>query len=274
MLCYFQGFHDICQVVLLILGSSQAVLATEYISLTRIRDFMLPSITPAVAHLHLLLPILNTVDPTLCTHISAIQPYFALSSTLTLYAHDITVYSDVARLFDVFLAEDPTFPLYFFVSVRSTNFSSCILVDLINALQIVISRREELLDIPSDEPDVLHVVLSRLPKPLHLEALISQAIQLRSDHPPEKLSIWHKISNNSVLKTFKSDGISESRKDSNHDVLRTAEWHFEKQCSELTRAELQLKIWKFWKKNRGTILPVLVGVSAVALGVFYSARSR
>lgn len=133
MLCYFQGFHDICQVVLLVLGSKQAPLAAEYISLTRIRDFMLPSIIPAVAHLHLLLPILNTVDTTLCSHISAIQPYFALSSTLTLYAHDITVYSDVARLFDVFLAEDPTFPLYFFVSVTSIhcslNQTSAVLTD-------------------------------------------------------------------------------------------------------------------------------------------------
>jgi len=128
-----------------------------------------------------------------------------------------------------------------------------------------------LLDIPSDEPDVLHVVLSRLPKPLRLEVLISQALRLRADHPPEKLSIWRKVSNNSVLKTFRSDSVSLPNPDQAH-VLHDAERHFEKQCSELTRDELKLKIWSFLKKNRNTILSVLVGISAIAFGVYYSAK--
>jgi hypothetical protein len=37
---------------------------------------------------------------------------------LTLYAHDIQEYSNIARLFDVFLAMDPVFPLYLFAEVR------------------------------------------------------------------------------------------------------------------------------------------------------------
>lgn len=112
-----QGFHDICQVILLVLGPQLAVPAVERIALLRIRDFMLPSMSPAVDHLQLLYPLLQSADPKLCTHLSNTQPFFALASTLTLYAHDIREYSNIARLFDVFLALDPVFPIYLFAQV-------------------------------------------------------------------------------------------------------------------------------------------------------------
>lgn len=113
-----QGFHDICQVFLLVLGPKLAVPAVEHISLLRIRDFMLPSLSPALDHLHLLYPLLYAADSKLCGHISRTQPFFALAATLTLYAHDIQEYSDIARLFDVLLAKDPIFPVYLFAEVR------------------------------------------------------------------------------------------------------------------------------------------------------------
>lgn len=79
---------------------------------------MLPSLSPALDHLHLLYPLLYAADPGLCGHISRTQPFFALAATLTLYAHDIQEYSDIARLFDVLLAMDPIFPVYLFAEVR------------------------------------------------------------------------------------------------------------------------------------------------------------
>lgn len=78
---------------------------------------MLPSMAPAVDHLRLLYPLLKAADPKLCTHLSRTQPFFALAATLTLYAHDIQEYGDIARLFDVFLAMDPVFPVYLFAQV-------------------------------------------------------------------------------------------------------------------------------------------------------------
>lgn len=117
MLCYFQGFHDICQVFLLVLGVEDAVVAMEHIALLRIRDFMLPSLGPALDHLHLLYPLLQSADKKLCEHLSRTKPFFALAATLTLYAHDIQEYSNIARLFDVLLATDPVFPLYLFAQV-------------------------------------------------------------------------------------------------------------------------------------------------------------
>ena len=116
-LCYFQGYHDIVQVILLVLGSDQAPSTVTRLSLLRIRDFMLPSLDAAISHLHLLPAILDTVDPTVRRHLSQTQPFFALAATLTLYAHDIQEYGDIARLFDFFLAREAVIPVYFFAVV-------------------------------------------------------------------------------------------------------------------------------------------------------------
>ena len=184
MLCYFQGYHDIVQVFLLVLGSSCAPTAIARLSLLRIRDFMLPSLSPSLTHLRLLPAILKTVDVKLCQHLSSTQPFFALSATLTLYAHDIQEYSDIARLFDFLIAQPAVVSVYFFAV-------------------IVLSRREELFEIPPDEPEMLHSVLSKLPKPLDLEDLISRTLRIFKDHPPESLPgfIWWWVSPYSVLKT-------------------------------------------------------------------------
>ena len=62
-LCYFQGYHDICQVLLLVLGKDAAAPAVARLSLLRIRDFMLPSLAPALAQLRLLPAILAPSTP-------------------------------------------------------------------------------------------------------------------------------------------------------------------------------------------------------------------
>jgi TBC1 domain family member 20 len=129
-LCYFQGYHDICQVLLLVLGAESCSLAVSHLSLLRIRDFMLPSLSPALSHLRLLPPILSAVDPELCSHLSQTQPFFALAATLTLYAHDIQEYGDIARLFDVLLAREAVFSVYLFAVVRATHPLAFVLVQL------------------------------------------------------------------------------------------------------------------------------------------------
>ena len=50
---------------------------------------------------------------------------------------------------------------------------------------------------------MLHSILSKLPKPLNLENLIGQTVELFQRHPPSRLPgrTWARISSNSVLKT-------------------------------------------------------------------------
>ncbi|KAL8934249.1 MAG: hypothetical protein Q9211_005330, partial [Gyalolechia sp. 1 TL-2023] len=188
MLSYFQGFHDIAQVFLLVLGVEDAAAAVSHLSLLRIRDFMLPSLSPSLAHLRLLPSILQVADAKLCKHLSDTQPFFALGAVLTLYAHEIQEYGDIARLFDFLLAHGAVVSVYFFAV-------------------IILSRREELFEIPADEPEMLHSILSKLPKPLDLEALITQTTSLYMDFPPERLPFrsWARISPFSVLKTTRGD---------------------------------------------------------------------
>ena len=245
MLSYFQGFHDIVQVFLLVLGHDQAVKSVAHLSLLRIRDFMLPSLIPSLDHLKLLPIILDAVDTKLCQHLSQTRPLFALAATLTLYAHDIQEYGDIARLFDFLIAQPAIVSIYFFAV-------------------IILSRRDELFEIPADEPEMLHSVLSKLPKPLDLELLISETVMLFERHPPEKLRsrAWAKISCYSVLKT--------TRKLSRNQSLEDGEFMFEMQVLQLRRTELRKEAFnKLWKHRRpvgGLGLAILIGIASVWLG--------
>lgn len=239
MLSYFQGFHDIVQVFLLVLGVEQAGEAVKHLSLLRIRDFMLPTMAPSLAHLHLLPSILYSADPKLCRHLSQTEPFFALAATLTLYAHEIQEYGDIARLFDLLLAHGAVVSVYFFAV-------------------IVLSRREELFEIPADEPEMLHSVLSKLPKPLNLPALIQKTIELVVDHPPERLPFraWAKISPFSVLKTT----VGPLRRQ----TLADGEALFAMQAMQLRRQELRQQamtlIWKYRRPAGSVGLAILIGV--------------
>lgn len=238
-LCYFQGYHDICQVFLLVLGQESSPMAVARLSALRIRDFMLPTLAPALAQLRLIPDIIRTVNPRLYHHLSRTQPFFALSGTLTMYAHDIQEYGDIARLFDVFLARESIFSVYMFA-------------------QIVLNRSEELFDTPADEPEMLHSILSKLPRPLNLERLISDTTALLEQHPPESLPGWWKISQSSVLKTAR---LPERAANQN---LEDGQIYFATQVKELHWAERREEIMKqLWKKRKPAIIVgvgILVGV--------------
>ncbi|KAL2799349.1 putative GTPase activator protein [Aspergillus keveii] len=247
MLCYFQGYHDIVQVLLLVLGESQSVQAVAQLSLLRLRDYMLPSLAPAVKHLQLIPAIIASADTDLSIRLSGTRPFFALSATLTLYAHDIQEYSDIARLFDFLLAWEPVVSIYLYAA-------------------IVLSRRKELLEIPLDEPEMLHFTLSKLPIPLDLENLISRAVQLFHDHPPESLpaGVWRKIPECSVLKT--------SRDVSKKQSIKTTIELFYQQTNQLRREENKQKLIGFIWSHRRTIGSVAVAVFIGAMSIWIRKR--
>lgn len=245
MLSYFQGFHDIVQVFLLVLGVDDAAAAVSHLSLLRIRDFMLPSLDPSIAHLHLLPSILQAESPKLRQHLSQTRPFFALAATLTLYAHDIQEYSDISRLFDFLLAHGAVVSLYFFAI-------------------IILSRREELFEIPADEPEMLHSVLSKLPKPLDLEALIAQTVSLYERCPPEKLPFraWAKVSPFSVLKTTRAD----YRQQTLSDGIALFDLQVAQLRRQQMRRQLMATLWKHRRYATRAGLTILVGLVAIWLG--------
>lgn len=244
MLCYFQGYHDIVQVLLLVLGEQQAAAAVAEVSLFRIRDYMLPSLAPALKHLQLIPAIIEQADPTLRYHISGTQPFFALAATLTLYAHDIQEYSDIARLFDFLLAREPIVSIYLFAA-------------------IALSRKKEVLEIPVDEPEMMHFILSKLPYPLDLDGLILSAEKLFSDYPPESLPFgaWKQLPEHSVLKTSRDPFET-------HETDEALEL-FERQARHLRNEERRKRALGFLWKHRRTIgtITVTIFVGAVSIWI-------
>jgi hypothetical protein len=249
-LCYFQGYHDICQVFLLVLPPPIRAPAVARLSALRIRDFMLPSLGPAVRQLRLIPDILRASDPQLWHHLSGTEPFFALAGTLTMYAHDITTLGEISRLFDVLLAREPVFSVYMFAA-------------------IVRSRREELFDTPRDEPEMLHSILCKLPRPLDLEALISAARALSDAHPPEQLPAWRTISRASVLRTARHPEACATQS------MADGREFFEKQVTELCWLERRDKarelLWQYRRPARTVGLAVLVGVAAAVFRRYPSA---
>ncbi|KAI1422291.1 rab-GTPase-TBC domain-containing protein [Xylaria sp. FL1777] len=238
-LCYFQGYHDICQVLLLVLPAALRALAVSRLSVLRIRDFMLPTLAPALVQLRLIPDLLQAADAELYRHLSRNEPYFALSDTLTMFAHNVQRYRDIARLFDALLAREQVFSLYVFT-------------------QIVLRRRDELL-FEHEEPDMLHFALSKLPPDLDLEAVVAEAARLFDRHPPESLRSWRRISAASVLKTTRDVGAL------GRQTLRDGRALFETQVRELRWAERRQKLAQVAWANRTLLFTILVGVGAVYL---------
>ena len=248
-LCYFQGFHDIVQVILLVLGKELARRAVPTLSLLRIRDFMLPSLSASLAHLKILPAILYAVDPKLHQHLSQTQPFFALAATLTLYAHEIQEYGDIARLFDILLAQEPVVSVYFFAVV-------------------ILSRKGELFEIPADDPEMLHFTLSKLPKPLDLDDLIQRAMGTFKTHPPQSLpfGVWRRVSQYSVLKNARIPH-GENNFATETEALAEGELLFDLHAIQLRREkhreEIKALLWKYRRPASGIGVAMLVGLISI-----------
>ena len=256
-LSYFQGYHDIVQVFYLVLGTHAAPQAAARLSLLRIRDFMLSSLEPAIAQLELLRPLLRHADPDLYEHLPKSSATFALAGTITMFAHNLQEYKDITRLFDFFLARHAVMPLYFFAAV-------------------VLSRRDELLEIDKEDEDILHVMLSKLPEPFDIEFHIARSVELYEELPPHSLGSWQwwRISSSSVLKT------SATLADTQRLTLEDAERYFAQQEKEVRRQQhlkkvlqratrsikhAQLRLWYY--RRYGTVgLAIVVGACALWFG--------
>ncbi|KAF2846625.1 hypothetical protein T440DRAFT_471697 [Plenodomus tracheiphilus IPT5] len=252
-LCYFQGYHDIVQVFLLVLGPHDASAAVARLSLLRIRDFMLTSIQPAIAQLELLRPILRAADPVLYNHLPKNQPSFALAGTITMFAHNIQDYKDITRLFDFFLARHAAMPIYLFAAV-------------------VLSKREELLEIEKEDEDILFVMLGKIPQPFDVEFHIARTVELYERLPPSSLNSWEwwRISSSSVLKASATNLSMRSL------TLEDGEALFDQQEKDLKRhfalekARKQLmyarmRVW-YYRRYGAVGLAILVGAYAVWVG--------
>ncbi|KIX06310.1 uncharacterized protein Z518_04285 [Rhinocladiella mackenziei CBS 650.93] len=243
VLSYFQSYHDVVQVLLLVLGRDHAAAAVPRISLLRLRDYMLPTISPAQKHFELVSAVVEAADPELADHISKAENSFALSATHSLFAHDIQEYGDIARLYDFLFAHEPVISIYLFSA-------------------IMMSRRAELLEMPADQSDILTFMISKLPPALDIDALVLDALQLFRNHPPERLHgfIWWRLSPYSVLKT--------SRCIKNPQALGDAELLCQKQIRQIQSEELMRRRAKLLFKYRRSALAMTATILVGGLSIW------
>jgi hypothetical protein len=104
---------------------------------------------------------------------------------------------------------------------------------------------------------MLHSILSKLPKPLDLDALITATASLHASHPPNRLSglAWYQISSNSVLKTTRNATALAKQ------TLQDGEKFFERHAAEIVTAEVRQK-----QLDRAKVLAMRYRRPALATG--------
>ncbi|ORZ19652.1 rab-GTPase-TBC domain-domain-containing protein [Absidia repens] len=168
---YYQGFHDICTIFLLLyenqVAASQLV---GRVALLYIRDAMLETLEPILRELGLLDTLLYLQDPELGSFLqeTGVLPYYCLSWVITWFSHDLEDVGAIFQLFDIFLCSTPMMPLY------------------TSAALVLIHRDIILTDFSSDDPSELHSYLSKLPQQqnLNINIVIELAVELETKWDP------------------------------------------------------------------------------------------
>jgi len=184
-LYYFQGFHDVCSVFLVVCDEKLAFGLLEKLSLYHIRDHLSSDLEPITLQLQLLFPLIKLMDKETHRFImnSNVQPLFALSWVLTWFSHVIDDVPLISRLFDFFLASHPLMSLYL-------------------SAAIVVHRKNGLIKCPC-EYSAVHNYLSRTPHmELPFEELLEVASKTFVKYPPNKLDNFDLFAPKSIVKDY------------------------------------------------------------------------
>ncbi|XP_039767625.1 TBC1 domain family member 20-like isoform X2 [Ornithorhynchus anatinus] len=157
---YYQGYHELALVFLLVLGPRSATALLDRLSTHHLRDFMDPTMDSTKHILNYLSPLLARESPRLHR--------FMERWLLTWFGHVLPDTAHVLRLADFFLASHPLMPIYL-------------------AAAVVLHREAEVLDGPCEMAHLYHL-LSRLPPHLPDESLLARALQLFAHHPHPELA--------------------------------------------------------------------------------------
>ncbi|CAI5759854.1 unnamed protein product [Candida verbasci] len=135
---YYQGFHDVSSIVLLVCYDSElsefnedmAFKILEKLTPFHLRDFMLTDINLTVNHLRLIPTLLENIDLELFNLIKSnsnchgnydYKFFQAISSIITIYSHDISNLSQILQIWDFLLSYDSVIvSIYIYVAALIT----------------------------------------------------------------------------------------------------------------------------------------------------------
>jgi hypothetical protein len=189
---YYQGFHDIISIFLLVFEDDKLAFAVservsqQYFSDCLYKDFEV--VSKSISFVMLLIKTADTMLHKFLT-LAGVESYFATSWMITWFAHDLRLVADVARLYDVLLCSHPVFCLYISAAVRLSSMESRIIINCVCA-QLVIHFRQHIFRCECDFA-ALHNMLTLLPRKngLPLEEILPRADELFATVPPSKLML-------------------------------------------------------------------------------------
>jgi len=120
-LFYYQGFHDVVSIFLLVMEEDHLAFSpAEATSTHFLVDYMTEDFDAVSKSMRLLMLLVKHADRELHTFLvrSKIEPFFATSWLITWFAHDIRSAEEVARIFDALLCSHPMFSFYVCAAVR------------------------------------------------------------------------------------------------------------------------------------------------------------
>ncbi|EAL65971.1 RabGAP/TBC domain-containing protein [Dictyostelium discoideum AX4] len=174
-LYYFQGYHEIASVLLLISDESLAFAMLERLSIYHFNDCMLPNFAEVLKVLNLIFPLISMVDQHVYNFIikSQVQPMFAISWILTWFSHNLDELDTAARVYDYLLSAHPMASIYLSVCV-------------------ITSQRETLLNLECSFDSIHAFFTSNLPE-LDFDKIIKQTDSLLEKITPSKLQSSSKV---------------------------------------------------------------------------------
>nr|KAJ3420087.1 hypothetical protein HK105_006134 [Polyrhizophydium stewartii] len=265
-LYYYQGFHDVCAVLQLVLGERLARAAAPNLALIWLRDFMEPNLSSSMKHVECIHPILLRGDPELYRFLAAaadaggggkggaeaFHTWFAVSWVLTWLSHDVRTINEAMRLMDLFLCSGPLMPVY-------------------ASAAIVISARAKLLGLDPDELDmaVIHSTVVKLPglPGFDVEKVATLALDLYERIPPETLNLATRVGQDSCVLRYRQDylAVEDPGEAFDADAIRAV---FTKRCADKPKSFLPP--WMRQKPSRRTIALVVLGGSVLLATVLLS----
>ncbi|KAJ2632634.1 GTPase-activating protein gyp8 [Coemansia sp. RSA 1290] len=172
-LSYYQGFHELSLVFLLVFGSERpAAEAVRMVALFFVRDAMASNLDHVLQQLQLLYVLLKAISPQVHAILADLDvpPFFAISWVLTWFSHDLSSFADICRIYDFLLVSPP--------------------LQVVYMAAVMIKQREG--DILALERDFasLHTALIKLPAQVNAwQPIIDDSGYLLSEYPPTKLQL-------------------------------------------------------------------------------------
>lgn len=167
---YTQGFHDMCSVFYIVCGERLGTVLSESLAKRHMRDLTRDNLNVFQWVLDLILPLLSLCDHEMHLFLTNanVTAFFALSWILTWFAHNITQFEDIARIYDYFLSSHPIKPLYMTVT-------------------LMLHCREDLLSITDVDQAGIHKFFQEFQWNIDFNVIIDKCEQIFCSHPPHQL---------------------------------------------------------------------------------------